>query len=1028
MYALKKDLGDGWVQVQGDLLQATSELVTDVGDFQRAVESGDDEGAVAQYAGGFLDGANLTTSRAYEGWVDRIRARMAREYRNAAARVVEAKEASGDVAGALAVARTWVDGDPLDDEAQHLLIELLARSGRRSEALRQYDQYAELLERELEVEPLEQTRDLVARIREEGAPSPAAGAGGWTPAPPEASPGPPAPHPQGSAVPAAPPTPPAAPDGSGDPVPTRDGEEGPRTALDALIQFADELSRRRVNRVAIAYLVVALATLEGTDLLLSPFGLPSWFNTALSVVVLLGFPVVLAVAWVFDITPRGLEVTQPVEGGGAVVASRLARRALVGVIAVSLVGLVGLWAYRQTVDAPVFDLNRVMVFPLVTPASAAPAQASLGEDVATMIGHALDRTGPLRWIDGWSLLQPEERDDIRQLTTEEARLLAASRQCAFFVLGRVVPLGASDSTRVLLELWDAAGDSTIADSEADGPAGETWQTGLRAVSDLLPTIVGGAIPNDFEQEVSNRNPTAVASFLLGEQAFRRAQGEVALLHYWAAVAEDSLFALATIRGAQAAAWEHDYDAMEALSERALTLDLSPSERHVAIGMVAHSEGRGDSAIAAFDRAITEDSANALAWAQKGEVLSHLAPRTARPDSVADFSFRRAREIDPRGANLAFHLLVDALTTGDLETAAPLYEEVLSAQPDTFVALEIALLDRCARRTMTIEQWADEMGARHYEGLEAAKQFARGGRNPDCAEGAFRAVLLDDGVSSGDRQAAFRGLQGVLLNSGRSAEALALIDAATQSLSRVQELVADPDKISEFPTPGDSSEGSFQLIPDTGDTPNHLDGAAYALTLIQAAAGVELGDRPDRLLGLLQDRYGPDFTVRTPTASAFYRLGLITASRGRVDEAERIAAQMEVRFGGSSPSTDVAWTQAVRAHVTLAAGDTTLALERFESLRTEGSIGLITWNHSAPLPLERIVEARLHLAQGTTEGARKALDLASSLDGEPLGYTPYLAESLAIRIEAAEALGQPALADMLRSRRAALSGSGAAEGT
>jgi TolB-like protein len=60
-----------------------------------------------------------------------------------------------------------VDADTLDDEAQHLLIESLYLRGGRVAALRQYDVYRDLLARELEVEPLEHTRQLVERIRAE---------------------------------------------------------------------------------------------------------------------------------------------------------------------------------------------------------------------------------------------------------------------------------------------------------------------------------------------------------------------------------------------------------------------------------------------------------------------------------------------------------------------------------------------------------------------------------------------------------------------------------------------------------------------------------------------------------------------------------------------------------------------------------------------------------------------------------------------------------------------------------------------
>ncbi|NIQ55017.1 MAG: hypothetical protein GWN71_16985, partial [Gammaproteobacteria bacterium] len=91
------------------------------------------------------------------------RARLARLHRQARRQALNAL--SGDGEAALNIAREWVELEPLDDEAQHQFIRLLAEAGHRSEALRQYERYAERIRAELEVEPLEETITLVERIR-----------------------------------------------------------------------------------------------------------------------------------------------------------------------------------------------------------------------------------------------------------------------------------------------------------------------------------------------------------------------------------------------------------------------------------------------------------------------------------------------------------------------------------------------------------------------------------------------------------------------------------------------------------------------------------------------------------------------------------------------------------------------------------------------------------------------------------------------------------------------------------------------
>lgn len=166
LYELRQELGAEWMTAAGEQLCATDELQSDVGEFVDAVETGAFESAIALYDGTFLGGASLGASRELEGWIDRQQGRLVRLHRQARRGLLDAHVESGRLEAARDLARAWVELDPLDDEAQHRLIELLAATGDRSGALRQYDRYARLVETELELEPLDQTRELVDRIRE----------------------------------------------------------------------------------------------------------------------------------------------------------------------------------------------------------------------------------------------------------------------------------------------------------------------------------------------------------------------------------------------------------------------------------------------------------------------------------------------------------------------------------------------------------------------------------------------------------------------------------------------------------------------------------------------------------------------------------------------------------------------------------------------------------------------------------------------------------------------------------------------
>jgi TolB-like protein/DNA-binding SARP family transcriptional activator/Flp pilus assembly protein TadD len=164
LYELRKQLGDAWYETPGDRIELTNSLECDADVF----DSGDDLRIIEAYRGEFLSGLALMNSAALDRWVEQRRAYFARKHREACRRRVAQLLADGETADALAAARDWVQADPFDDEGQHQLIELLAVSGRRSEALRQFDDYAALVSREMDVEPLPETIELVERIREEG--------------------------------------------------------------------------------------------------------------------------------------------------------------------------------------------------------------------------------------------------------------------------------------------------------------------------------------------------------------------------------------------------------------------------------------------------------------------------------------------------------------------------------------------------------------------------------------------------------------------------------------------------------------------------------------------------------------------------------------------------------------------------------------------------------------------------------------------------------------------------------------------
>lgn len=164
LHELRKELGEDWVDGARELVQATRSLECDAVRFTEAVEARRYHDALAEYGGPFLEGL-VPQSAEFESWVERHRLRLERLRKKAFRSLVEEQRAAGRAAEALETARAWVDSDPLDDEGNHALIELLAQAGRRADALRQYDCFAEALAREMELTPVDDTKALVEGIR-----------------------------------------------------------------------------------------------------------------------------------------------------------------------------------------------------------------------------------------------------------------------------------------------------------------------------------------------------------------------------------------------------------------------------------------------------------------------------------------------------------------------------------------------------------------------------------------------------------------------------------------------------------------------------------------------------------------------------------------------------------------------------------------------------------------------------------------------------------------------------------------------
>jgi len=73
--------------------------------------------------------------------------------------------------------------------------------------------------------------------------------------------------------------------------------------------FLAELKRRKVTRVAVVYVLVGLGAIEAVDIIGSRLLFPEWAIQFVIVLVLIGFPIALVLAWALEVTPQGIQKT-----------------------------------------------------------------------------------------------------------------------------------------------------------------------------------------------------------------------------------------------------------------------------------------------------------------------------------------------------------------------------------------------------------------------------------------------------------------------------------------------------------------------------------------------------------------------------------------------------------------------------------------------------------------------------------------------------------------------------------------------
>ena len=80
--------------------------------------------------------------------------------------------------------------------------------------------------------------------------------------------------------------------------------------------FFAELKRRNVYKVAVAYAVVAWLLMQVASQIFPFFEIPNWVVRLVILLLVIGFPIALVIAWAFEVTPEGIKRTEAADAAG----------------------------------------------------------------------------------------------------------------------------------------------------------------------------------------------------------------------------------------------------------------------------------------------------------------------------------------------------------------------------------------------------------------------------------------------------------------------------------------------------------------------------------------------------------------------------------------------------------------------------------------------------------------------------------------------------------------------------------------
>ena len=428
--------------------------------------------------------------------------------------------------------------------------------------------------------------------------------------------------------------------------------------------FFSELRRRNVYKVAVAYAVVGWLVVQVVTQTFPFFEVPNWAVRLVILLVVIGFPVALILAWAFELTPEGLKRTELDSDADTGPRKQAGGRGWIYVVIAGVALSAGLFflgrytermtstATPHTIDAAFAKSIAVLPF------------ASLSEDKANTYFADGIQDEILTRLSKIAELKVISRTSTQQYQSKPGNIAEIAKQLgvAHILEGSVQKSGGS--VRVNVQLIKAEGDSHLWAETYDRQLTDIFavetEVAQRIASSLAAKLTGRE--KEAINYVGTKIPAAYDAYLRGialrnsqsrqdqERVIQYCRQAVALDPNFAAAWADIAFAegLRYLQGTQS---ETQQALVREAAENALRLDPDHGDGHAAMGMYIYY------CLQDYDRALVElEKAREQAPNQPfaNQAIALVKRRQGRLDESLELLLQTA-QVDPLNQDIWMNL-------------------------------------------------------------------------------------------------------------------------------------------------------------------------------------------------------------------------------------------------------------------------------------------------------------------------------------------------------------------------------------